>query len=259
MKIRWILGIVLVIALLSGYGFANYLLTSPSTVPSTSCVLSPNGQFTQNGRVCDKVVYTLFKQGMSAYSFLGKIVSSNPYFYKLTSEGWQYLNSSKGGSYFSYTTHNLLTASGVTLLANQIHCNAQLASGGTCTNGAGFTTYTVQYLAISPSSTAPAATDTVCNSEVTEFGLTRTIATFTAGTASGGSISPVLKATWTAGSAYSYLQLGCAWNTNNTPTAGTGTAETGDLGVLYAENTFAPVNLNAGDQLTITWTFTYSG
>jgi len=226
--------------------YANFALTAAGTAPTSTagCVKQPDGTFTSNGRVCDRVDYTVFKRGMVPYI--------DPYFYHLVASGWSFLNYSRGGSFFTIETHNLVTQNGVTLLQNQIH------TGST-------TTFTVQYLALSAYSGGATAggTDTVCNSEITEFTLTRTLATYTAGAASsgspGGTISPSLKATWTATAPYNNIQMGCAWNTASFPTSGTGITESNQAGTLYAENTFSSVNLNAGDQLTITWTFTYSG
>jgi hypothetical protein len=238
------LGALIVVGL-----YANFALTAAGTAPSSTagCALQPNGTWTTNGRICDRVDYTVFKRGMVPYV--------NPYFYHLIAEGWQFLNYSRGGSFFTFTTHNLVTQSGITLLQNQLY-------------GSSTTTFTVQYLALSSNSAGVTSggTDTVCNSEITEFALTRTLATYNAGTASangnspfGGTISPVLKATWTASGAYNGIQQGCAWNNPTIATSGTGTSVAPQLGTLFAENTFSSVNLNAGDQITITWTFTYSG
>ncbi|MDV3278207.1 MAG: hypothetical protein LYZ69_07050 [Nitrososphaerales archaeon] len=250
-----VLAAIVVGGALVAFMFSNFMLTTPNTAPSSSCVLSPSGQFTDNGKVCDVVNYVLFKKGITAYDMFGVPVSSNPYFYHLTSEGWKFLNSSNGGSYFGFTTHNLLTNGGVSLLQNMIHCGPSGLAAGTltCATGNSFTLFTVDYLALSASSTAPSATDTSCAAEITEFSLMRTVGTYTAGVAASGSISPSLSKTWTASGTYNNIQLGCAWNTINNASPAT------QVGTLYAENTFSAVNLNSGDQLTITWTFTYSG
>jgi hypothetical protein len=203
-------------------------------------------------KTCDKVDVYLFKQGMSGSCFFGYCTSSDPYFYRLLGEGWTFLNSSNGGSFFHQVTHNLLTNNGASLVQLQMHSQSY---GGSSTP----TAANIQYLAISPSTTAPSATDTVCNSEITIAVLTRSVATITAGTASSGSISPVLTVKWTAGAAYNNIQLGCAYNVAALPTSGTGTTEVNQLGTDVAELTFSSVNLSQGDQLTLQWTFQWSG
>jgi len=250
------LGALIVVGL-----YANFALTAAGTAPTSTatCVKQPDGTFMSNGRLCDRVDYTVFKKGMVPYI--------DPYFYHLVASGWTFLNYSRGGSFFTTETHNLITTAGQNYL--QLQAQSCGGTGVTCATGStgnsfygttGPTTFTASYLAISAYSGGANYADTVCNSEVTEFTLTRTIAVFTGATPTGsGSVSPTLKATWTATSPYNNLQLGCTWTSGVYPTSGTGTTETGQMGILYAENTFSSVNLNAGDQLTITWTFTYSG
>jgi hypothetical protein len=250
------LGALIVVGL-----YANFALTAAGTAPTSTagCVKQADGTFTSNGRVCDRVDYTVFKRGMVPYV--------DPYFYHLVVEGWQFLNYSRGGSFFTFETHNLITSEGQQYL--QLQAQACGGTGATCATSStgntyggstGPTTFVVQYLAISSSSTAPAYADTACNSEITEFALTRTIAVFTGATPDGsGHISPTLKATWTAAAPYSNIQLGCAWNVSTPANSGTGTTVSPQVGTLYAENTFSSVNLNGGDQLTITWTFQYTG
>jgi hypothetical protein len=250
------LGALMVVGL-----YANFALTAAGTAPTSTagCVKQPDGTFTSNGRVCDRVDYTVFKKGLVPYI--------DPYFYHLVASGWTFLNYSRGGSFFTTETHNIITSLGQQYLQLQAQScggtgSACLSSstGNTFYGSTGPTTFVAQYLAVSSSSTAPAYADTVCNSEITEFTLTRTVAKFTGASPTGsGSISPTLTATWTATAPYNNIQLGCTYNTPSVPTSGTLTSLTGAGGVLYAENTFSSVNLNAGDQLTITWTFTYSG
>jgi len=254
--------------------FVNFALSAPGAAPSSTagCVQQPNGQFTSNGRVCDRVDYTLFKVGLIPYV--------NPYFYHLLAEGWQFLNYSRGGSFFTFETHNLITGAGVVAIQNDLHGTA---TGTDCASSAsGCTTFVVQGLGLSynAGSLTPAWNDETLvgtyptagpcsndptNGEISQFssdyagGLSRTVGTFTAGTVAqngvspnGGTISPYLTATWTATSSVTGVSVGCAWLQDVTG-AGIGT------GTLFAENTFSSVNMNAGDQLTITWTFTYSG
>jgi len=245
--------------------FVNFALSAPGAAPSSSagCVQQPNGTFMSNGRVCDRVDYTLYKTGLVPYV--------NPYFYHLIAEGWQFLNYSRGGSFFEFTTHNLITEAGAQVIQNQVHGTTSKANG---VAGATYTTYVVQGLGLSTSSsiaatddaavgnypTTGACSNSASTGEITEFLLTRTVGTYTAGTVStdsntppGGTISPTLTATWTATGPMLNVQAGCAWLQSATA-YGSGTP-----GTLFAENTFSAVNLNTGDQLTITWTFTYSG
>jgi len=249
--------------------FVNFALSAPGAAPSSNpgCAEQPNGTFTANGRVCDRVDYTMFKVGMIPYV--------SPYFYHLIAEGWQFLNYSRGGSFFAFETHNLITGAGVAYIQDAVHGTVQ--STDCAVSATGCTTFVVQGLGLSYDSTAPAWNDETaigtypttgpCSTastggEISQFssdyagGLSRTIGTYTAGTPAsgspGGTISPYLTATWTATSAVTGVQAGCAWLQDGT-NANIGT------GTLFAENTFSAVNLNAGDQLTITWTFTYSG
>jgi hypothetical protein len=235
-----------IIALLAGGMTMNYILTAPGTAPKgdNTCVYNPvTHQFESNLRVCDTVTYTLLKLGVTQYSLASL---------HLQAEHWKYINTTAQGSYFSYTTHNLLTSAGQTYLQGQIHTLA----GAT-------TTYTVTYLALSQgygNSGTPAYADTICGggsgltqSETTVFNLIRTIGTYTSGTPNGaGSITAQLKATWTSTGVIPGLDEGCAIAANPTYSSSL-------FGTLYAENTFSSVSLNAGDQLTLTWQFTYSG
>jgi hypothetical protein len=250
----------LLLTMMLGGIVLNFALTAPGSSPSSTpgCVKQPDGTWVSNGRVCDRVDYTIFKKGMVAYI--------DPYFYQLVAEGWTFVNMSRGGSFFTFETHNLLTSAGVLYIQNQLH----VASAGTNPSaGAAFTTFTVGTVGLSYSSTSPAATDasTVgqqpsagpCQDnnlgEITVLGLTRTtFSTVTPGSTSSGSVSFVGSKTWTAYGTLSNVQAGCAWAANNAATT-----STFGSGTLYAENTFSSVNLSSGDQITITWTFTYSG
>jgi hypothetical protein len=149
-------------------------------------------------------------------------------------KGWRpYALPQQGGVVWLYITHNIITNAGQDFTQHKLF------------DSAGAPTTFAQYIALSTDATAPAYTDTTLVGEITTGGLARTLATFTAGTAANGDVTARLSATFTASAAFTGVQK-----------AGLFTASTG--GVLFAENTFPPVNLQSGDQLTINWGISYT-
>lgn len=108
-----------------------------------------------------------------------------------------------------------------------------------------------QYMELSTSSTTPLVTDTGCgggagSGQITSGGLADVTGTFTAGTASSGSVTSTLSHTWTAAETDSNVQLLCI-NTE---------AHTGTHIILVYELTFGPDTLISGNILTITLSVT---
>jgi hypothetical protein len=150
-------------------------------------------------------------------------------------KGWQPVGiGPQGGLIWRYVSHNIVTNAGQNFTQHKLF-----------NSGAGTPTTFAQYIALSTDATAPAYTDTSLLGEITTGGLARAQATFTAGTASLGDVTARLSVTFTATAAFTGVQK-----------AGLFTAATG--GVLFAENTFPPVNLQSGDQLTINWDISYT-
>jgi hypothetical protein len=134
-----------------------------------------------------------------------------------------------GKEIYRHEDHNLITDAGKDFIA------AQLGSTSPGTNGA-------NYIALSSDTGAPAAGDTTLTGEITTGGLARSQGTYahTAGTNTYTITEP-----FTASATHTNVQK-----------AGLFTASS--AGTMMAENTFTPVTLNSGDQLTITWTITLS-
>jgi hypothetical protein len=106
---------------------------------------------------------------------------------------------------------------------------------------------TATYMMLSTSSSSLAVTDTGCgggsgSGQITSGGLADAAGTFSAGTASGGSVTSTLTHTWTAAETDSSVQVQCV-NTE---------AHSGGNVVLVYEFTFGPVSLVSGNTLEIT-------
>ena len=134
-----------------------------------------------------------------------------------------------GTIFYTYRTHNIVTNIGVTFL--------QVQAAGTPSATAAAT-----WIGLTSDSTAPAYTDTTLTSEIATSGLTRAAGTYTAGTASSGDVTWTITKTFTATGALTTVQKAGLWTTGTTG------------GTLFAETTFASVNLANGDTLSITWT-----
>jgi len=93
------------------------------------------------------------------------------------------------------------------------------------------------YIGLSDDATAPAATDTVLAAEISTNGLARALGTYS-----------YVDAT----PAYQITHTWTATATQSSRKAGMFNASAG--GVMWFENTFGPVTLNANDTLQLTWT-----
>jgi hypothetical protein len=133
-----------------------------------------------------------------------------------------------GEVFYTYQTHNLITNIGVTFLQVQ-------AAGTPAVKAA-------TYIGLTTDTTAPAYTDTTLTAELSISGITRAAGTYTAGTAASGDVTWTVTKTFTATGAHTAVDKAGLW----TDAQGSGT--------LFAEATFASVNLQNGDTLSITWT-----
>lgn len=125
--------------------------------------------------------------------------------------------------------HNLVTNDGIDFL----HAQGYGTSPGS--NGA-------NYIALSTDATAPAATDTTLTGEITTGGLART----------QGSVSH------TAGTTTTTIQKTFTATATHTGVQKSGLFDAATGGTLVHEATFSSVNLEANDQLQVTWTITLS-
>lgn len=134
-----------------------------------------------------------------------------------------------GDEIYHHDDHNIITTAGKDFIS------AQIGSTSPGTNGANF-------IGLSSDTTAPAAGDTTLTGEITSGGLERTQGTYGH---TNGEATLTVASTFTASATHNDVQK-----------AGLFTATSG--GTMMAGNTFTPVTLNSGDQLTITWTITLS-
>lgn len=132
-----------------------------------------------------------------------------------------------GTIFYQYETHNIVTNAGVSFLQAQL-------SGTSASTPA-------KFIALTTNTTAPAYADTALTGEITDGGLARATGTYTAGTASNGDVTWTITHTFTASAAHTGVDK-----------AGLLTANA--AGTLFAETTFASVNLASSDTLSITWT-----
>lgn len=134
-----------------------------------------------------------------------------------------------GNEIYRHEDHNVITTAGKDFIS------AQIGSTSPGNNGANF-------IALSSDTAAPAAGDTALAGEITSGGLERAQGTYAH---TNGEATLTIASTFTASATHTDVQK-----------AGLFTAASG--GTMMAENTFTPVTLNSGDQLTITWTITLS-
>ena len=123
---------------------------------------------------------------------------------------------------------NVLTDAGKNLIKNLL---GNTGSGGP-----------VQYIALSDNAThVPSASDTSLPGEITSGGLERAQGTFV----DGGTGTWNITHTFTATTSFTGVRLAGLFNQSSG-------------GTMLAENNFTAVNLESGDQLTITWQITVS-
>jgi len=183
----------------------------------------------EHARIGENVEYILFKKDAR---FVDPWFVIHGFF-----EGkglWIPLNLWGDGIYYRYTTHNIVTNGGQDFTQNKLF-----------NSGYGSNTQFAEYIALSTDGTSPAYTDTTCPSEITTGGLERAQATYSGGTPSSGDVTARISHTFTASASFTNVQKGCTFTLSA-------------AGTLFAENTFASVNLNSGDTLTINWDYTYS-
>lgn len=132
-----------------------------------------------------------------------------------------------GQEIYHHEDHNVITDAGKDFIS------AQLGSTSPGGNGA-------NYIALSSNAGGASATHTALAGEITTGGLERTQGDYAHAT---GEDTFAVTETFTATGDHTDVQL-----------AGLFTASSG--GTMMAENTFTPVSLANGDQLTITWTIT---
>jgi len=125
--------------------------------------------------------------------------------------------------------HNLLTNSGRDWMHAQVYTNT--AAGD---RGAG-------YIALTTSTTTPAATDTLLASEITTGGLERADATTK--THSSGTNSTTLQHTFTSSATHTAVIKAALFNAASS-------------GTMAHINTFTSVTLQSADTLQVTWTLT---
>lgn len=152
-----------------------------------------------------------------------------------------------GNEIYRHEDHNLITTVGKDFIS------AQLGSTTPGTNGA-------NYIGLSTNTKAPSVLDTCISTtdggstsaEITSGGLARSQGAYahTAGTNTYTITEP-----FTASATHTNVQKAGLFSAN---VGGADTCAGGDDGTMMAENTFTPVTLNSGDQLTITWTITLS-
>ena len=141
----------------------------------------------------------------------------------------------QGRLVFSSMSPNLITNAGQDVISRQTGCGA--TSAPACANGG-------IYIALTTDSTAPAAGDTTCTSELTTNGLGRALGTY-AHTASTNTHTITKTFTYTGSSAVVIAKV-CMFDASSS-------------GNMFAETLLAStatVNAN-GDQVTITWTFNH--
>jgi len=125
--------------------------------------------------------------------------------------------------------HNLLTNSGRDWMHAQVYTNT--AAGD---RGAG-------YIALTTSTTTPAATDTLLASEITTGGLERADATTK--THDAGTNSTTLQHTFTSSATHTAVIKAALFNAASS-------------GTMAHINTFTSVTLQSADTLQVTWTLT---
>ncbi len=153
----------------------------------------------------------------------GAAVSEN-----LGVKGWVVVEVVRDGQViYHHESHNLIVTQGKDFIAQQIGSTTPAANGA-------------NYIGLSTDTSTPDASWTVIPGEITSGGLERAQGTYahTAGT----NYYTITK-TFTATASFTGVQLAGLYSTS------TGTT-------LFAANTFSPVNLISGDQLTVTWTIT---
>mgnify|MGYP000260911547 CR=1 FL=1 len=145
-------------------------------------------------------------------------------------KGWVQVKVVRDGQVIYYHEgHNLITKMGKDIIAKQ------LGSTSPNTNGA-------NYIGLSTSSSSPDADWTSIPDEITSGGLERAQGLYSH---TNGTNTYQIQKTFTASASFTGVQL-----------AGLYVTQTGNT--LFAANTFSPVNLISGDQLTVTWTITIS-
>lgn len=153
-----------------------------------------------------------------------------------------------GNEIYRHEDHNLITNAGKDFISTQLGSTAPGANGA-------------NWIGLSTNTKAPSALDTcisttdggTTSAEIdTGGGLDRLQATY-AHTA--GTNTYTETRLFTADATYTSVQKAGLFTAN---VGGANTCLGGDDGTMMAENTFTPVTLNSGDQLTITWTITLS-
>jgi hypothetical protein len=125
--------------------------------------------------------------------------------------------------------HNIITNAGRDYLHTQGYINPAV-------------TPVFHWIAVTSSTVAPAAADTVLDAEIADGnGLARAVAT--TDTHSGGTNTSTIGITFTATGSYTAVQKGMLFTASS---SGTGANEA----------TFSSTNLASGDQLQLTWTVT---
>jgi hypothetical protein len=135
-----------------------------------------------------------------------------------------------GNEVYRHEDHNLITNAGKDFISVQIGQTTGIGS-----NGANF-------IALSNSTSAPAAGDTTLAGEITTGGLARSQGAYAH---TNGQTTYTITEQFSATATHTAVQK-----------AGLFTAASS--GTMMAENTFSSVTLQNGDQLTITWTITLS-
>jgi hypothetical protein len=135
-----------------------------------------------------------------------------------------------GNEIYRHEDHNVITNAGKDFIAAQIG-----KTSGIGTNGA-------NYIALSTDTDAPAPGDTTLTGEITTNGLGRAQGAYAH---TNGQATYTITKQFSAGGTHTAVQKAGLFNATSS-------------GTLMAENTFSPVTLQNGDQLTITWTITLS-
>jgi hypothetical protein len=135
-----------------------------------------------------------------------------------------------GNEIYRNEDHNLITNAGKDFIAAQIGQTTGIGS-----NGANF-------IALSTNTAAPAAGDTTLAGEITTGGLGRSQGAYAH---TNGQATYTITKQFSATATHTAVQKAGLFNATSS-------------GTMMAENTFSPVTLQNGDQLTITWTITLS-
>lgn len=153
----------------------------------------------------------------------------------LVPAGWLYLGLEAQGYHYQFQSHNKI------MNAGQNWMGSLLPGLG----GAG----KISYIALGTNAVAPSATDVSLIGGELAADLARAQAAYTAkGAAAGGTVTWTLVHTFTATAAVNSVQI-----------AGLFTTTGANSPIIFAETTFAAVNLASGDTLTLTWTLSSGG